>query len=49
MLLAPALSAPPREIAQRLGDELESALAADLERSEVAGPGFLNLFMSDAW
>jgi arginyl-tRNA synthetase len=49
MLLAPALSAPPREIAQRIGAELESALAADLDRWEVAGPGFLNLFMSDAW
>jgi arginyl-tRNA synthetase len=49
MLLAPVLSAPPREIAQRIGAELESALAADLDRWEVAGPGFLNLFMSDAW
>jgi arginyl-tRNA synthetase len=49
MLLAPVLSAPPREIAQRLGAQLETALAADLDRWEVAGPGFLNMFMSDAW
>ena len=49
MLLAPVLSAPPREIAQRIGGELESALGADLDRWEVAGPGFVNLFMSDAW
>jgi arginyl-tRNA synthetase len=49
MLLAPVLSAPPREIAQRIGAELESALGEDLTRWEVAGPGFLNLFMSDAW
>jgi arginyl-tRNA synthetase len=49
MLLAPVLSAPPREIAQRIGGELESALGEDLERWEVAGPGFVNLFMSDAW
>ena len=49
MLLAPVLSAPPREIAERIGAELESALSGDLDRWEVAGPGFLNLFMSDAW
>jgi arginyl-tRNA synthetase len=49
MLLAPVLSAPPREIAQRIGAELESALGEDLTRWEVAGPGFLNLFMSEAW
>ncbi|MGZ4234265.1 MAG: arginine--tRNA ligase [Solirubrobacteraceae bacterium] len=49
MLLAPVLSAPPREIAERIGAELESALGGDLARWEVAGPGFVNLFMSDAW
>jgi arginyl-tRNA synthetase len=49
MLLAPVLSAPPREIAQRIGAELESGLAEYLTRWEVAGPGFLNLFLSDAW
>ncbi|MCL2417718.1 MAG: arginine--tRNA ligase [Conexibacteraceae bacterium] len=49
MLLAPALGAPPREIAERLGDELATRLGPTLERSEVAGPGFLNLFLSDEW
>ncbi|HEX4671788.1 MAG TPA: arginine--tRNA ligase [Solirubrobacteraceae bacterium] len=49
MLLAPVLSAPPREIAQRIGVELESTLGEDLDHWEVAGPGFVNLFMSDAW
>jgi arginyl-tRNA synthetase len=49
MLLAPVLSAPPREIAERIGAELESVLGEDLDRWEVAGPGFVNLFMSDAW
>ncbi len=49
MLLAPVLSAPPRQIAELIGAELESALSEDLNRWEVAGPGFLNLFMSDAW
>jgi arginyl-tRNA synthetase len=49
MLLAPVLGAPPREIAERIGSELTAALGEDLERVEVAGPGFLNLFLSDAW
>jgi arginyl-tRNA synthetase len=49
MLLAPVLRAPPREIAQRLADALHDALAGDLQRSEIAGPGFLNLMLSDGW
>jgi arginyl-tRNA synthetase len=49
MLLAPTLGAPPREIAERLASTLVQSLGADLLRTEVAGPGFLNLFMSDAW
>jgi len=49
LLLAPGLGAAPRDVAQRLGDGLASRLGGDLERFEVAGPGFLNLFMADAW
>ena len=49
MLLAPVLGSPPREIAERLGSELTSMLGQELERVEVAGPGFLNLVLSDAW
>jgi arginyl-tRNA synthetase len=49
MLLAPALGEPPREIAERLGSELSDRLGERLERVEVAGPGFLNLFLADAW
>ena len=49
MLLGPVLGAAPREVALRVSAELESALGADLDRVEVAGPGFVNLFMSDAW
>jgi arginyl-tRNA synthetase len=49
MLLAPALKSPPREIAERLGEALGRRLGDRLERVEVAGPGFLNLFLSDAW
>src|ERR1700722_6557202 len=49
LLLAPAAGAQPRELAQRLGDLLAERLGEQLERFEVAGPGFLNLFLSDAW
>jgi arginyl-tRNA synthetase len=49
LLLAPRLGAPPREVAERLGSALRERLGASLERFEVAGPGFLNLFVSDAW
>ena len=49
MLLAPKLGAPPREVAEKLAEELKSRLGDELERAEVAGPGFLNLFLSDAW
>jgi arginyl-tRNA synthetase len=49
MLLAPALGAPPREIAERVGSELAKDLGSSLDHTEVAGPGFLNLFLSDGW
>jgi arginyl-tRNA synthetase len=49
LLLAPALGIPPREVAERLGVELGQRLGERLRRFEVAGPGFLNLFLSGAW
>jgi arginyl-tRNA synthetase len=49
MLLAPALKAPPREIAERLGAALQARLGERVEKVEVAGPGFLNVFLADAW
>src|SRR4051812_39337782 len=49
MLLAPALGAPPREIAERLGARLTARLGSAVDRVEVAGPGFLNVFLADAW
>ncbi|HEY7255390.1 MAG TPA: arginine--tRNA ligase [Solirubrobacterales bacterium] len=51
MLLAAPLGEAPREVAARLRDELERDLAASgsVDRIEVAGPGFVNLFLSDAW
>ena len=49
MLLAPTLGEPPRAIAERLGEALGERLGAAVEQVEIAGPGFLNLFMTDAW
>ncbi len=45
--LAPAQKRAPRELAE----ELVAAAAAlpDVDRAEVAGPGFVNLFLADAW
>ncbi len=49
LLLAPNVGAPPREVAERLGGALAQRLGASLARFEVAGPGFLNLFLADSW
>ena len=49
MLLAPSLGEPPRAVAERLGDRLGKRLGETVERVEIAGPGFVNLFMADAW
>src|SRR5262245_60204609 len=51
MLLAAPLGEAPRDVAERLREELERDLTASgsVDRVEVAGPGFVNLFLSDAW
>ena len=49
MLRAPIERKPPRDVAAALADELKERLGGDVERIDVAGPGFLNLFMSDDW
>jgi arginyl-tRNA synthetase len=49
MLLAPVLGEPPRAIAERLAETLAERLGDRLDRAEVAGPGFLNLFLADPW
>ncbi len=49
LLMAPTLGCSPREVAQRLGSELQRLLGEELERFEVAGPGFLNLFLGGGW
>ncbi|HEY1777336.1 MAG TPA: arginine--tRNA ligase [Solirubrobacteraceae bacterium] len=49
MLLAPALGAKPREVAETVGATIAAELGSDVSSFEVAGPGFVNLTMSDAW
>jgi arginyl-tRNA synthetase len=49
MLLAPVVCDQPRAIAERLGGTLTERLGGSLARFEVAGPGFLNLFLTDDW
>src|SRR5437588_1357491 len=49
LVLAPALGEPPREVAERLGEALQKRLGASLDRFEVAGPGFVNLFLAGSW
>jgi arginyl-tRNA synthetase len=50
MLLAVPLGENPRDVAGRLATELGAQLPEGLvERIEVAGPGFVNLHLADAW
>jgi arginyl-tRNA synthetase len=49
MLLAPALGEQPRGTAEKLAEELGRTLEGSLDKVEVAGPGFLNLFLSEDW
>ncbi|TMM00309.1 MAG: arginine--tRNA ligase [Actinobacteria bacterium] len=49
LLLAPVLGEAPPRIAARLAEELQPQLGDSLDRAEVAGPGFLNLVLSDSW
>src|SRR5918992_5636486 len=47
MRLAPVRRRPPRE----LGEEIAATALAlpEIERAEVAGPGFVNLWLADEW
>ena len=47
--LAKRVGSPPREVAQRIKEALESAPPAHLAAVEIAGPGFLNLFLAPTW
>jgi arginyl-tRNA synthetase len=49
MLLAPQLGEQPRALAERLSAAAGTELGEFTDRVEVAGPGFLNFFLSDSW
>ncbi len=49
MLLTKGLGRPPREIAADLSAALAGDLGEHLVRADIAGPGFLNLVLSDSW
>ena len=44
---APSNGRPPRELAEELAND--AAGLEEVERAEVAGPGFVNLFLTSAW
>lgn len=47
LALARAAARPPREVAQALVDALPAAPFVD--RVEIAGPGFVNVFLTEEW
>jgi len=49
MLLAGPSNLPPREVAQRLLEHLSPQSVGDLDRVEIAGPGFLNFTLREGW
>ncbi len=49
MLLAPLVKRAPREIAEQAGSLIAQRLGDRLVGFEVAGPGFVNLTLSDGW
>jgi arginyl-tRNA synthetase len=49
MVLARSCRRPPRAVAESLADRLPPDAVADLERVEVAGPGFLNFHLRPGW
>ncbi len=46
---AKAARQAPRDLAQRLADELATAGVRHLDRTDVAGPGFVNLHLAPSW
>lgn len=49
MLVAGGLRQPPRDVAGGIAGNLRGSLGSDLQAIDVAGPGFLNLTLSDDW
>ena len=49
MLLAPLRGEKPRDVAEALRESLAETLGGQATKVEVAGPGFLNLHLTDGW
>jgi arginyl-tRNA synthetase len=49
LLLAPQVNLAPRAVAEALRKHLPPGAVPDLDRVEVAGPGFLNFFLTPGW
>jgi arginyl-tRNA synthetase len=49
MVCAKPAGVNPRELAQAIVERLGESLDDELATAEIAGPGFINLRMSDAW
>jgi arginyl-tRNA synthetase len=49
MVCAPLARDNPRNVATKIAAALGESLGADLQSADVAGPGFLNLSLSDGW
>ena len=47
LALAKRAGRPPRDVAQAIADALPASPL--VEKVEVAGPGFLNIFTADTW
>ena len=49
MLAAGAVGSPPREVAEKLAEGLRKRLGDDVAKLEIAGPGFINIFLAGPW
>lgn len=49
MVCAPLARDNPRNVAKKVGEALGESLGADMAAADVAGPGFLNLRLTDRW
>ncbi|MGO4893991.1 arginine--tRNA ligase [Flavobacterium sp. W21_SRS_FM6] len=47
MALAKRMKLPPREVAQKIIDALD--LSGEVDKLEIAGPGFINIYLNDQW
>lgn len=47
LILSKQVGKPPREIAQTVKDELDRSSFEDISKIEIAGPGFINFYVSE--